>query len=382
MSFQTDGFQVRYLLERKDKDEDVEEEEKEKEKEKEKEGEKKKKPNHIINLIVDPGKIYLIAGVFKISGLTKEEIGFLEKMAFDNRKDDYLLRVADLWRRYSDWKGKKKKEKEKEQEDFEEWVKKAMDSWEVEELDEAERKLLAYEMERMWFKSKHSRAKFRRKMMKRTVLLANPNFSSYLLSGAQWRFWLNPTKKPKKTKNKKKRKREREKKRKEEKEKWKEKASKEEIEIGDKEENEEVSRSPPERNRPHPALRLKRFRNHQKAVTNTANGILERAKDLYKRCFPEEETLPPIRLLWGDGKFSHTGHHHPPCPNKGLQESLAPFFKVRVVPEKFTTQASPCCDDLNTTKAPVHRVKLIDVCCCLLFVVLCLSYVCYSLSFC
>ena len=169
--------------------------------------------------------------------------------------------------------------------------------------------------------------------------------------------------------NREKRKKKREEREKKERKKEEKKQFREENRrlIEEREKETEEEKEPASRGkRPHPALRLKRFRNHQKAVSRVANALIQKAKELYHGCFPEKkkETLPPIRLLWGDGSFPHTGNHHPPCPNKGLRNSLAPFFsKVGMVSEKYSTKASPCCDeDSFVEEGPRIGVKIIDVC--------------------
>jgi hypothetical protein len=73
------------------------------------------------------------------------------------------------------------------------------------------------------------------------------------------------------------------------------------------------------------------------------------ARDLFRKCFPQDGTaihpFPVLRLIWGDGSFSHTGHGHPPCPKQGLRDALAHHFDECVMgSEDRTSKTSPCCD--------------------------------------
>ena len=357
----TDGFQARWRWKKKKEDKEVMET-------KMLRGEEEGKRSHIIDVVIDPGKIFLIAAVLKISGLSFTEEEQLKELSISSRKSEFIARKVQLW--------KKNEEKERKsivpQEEVENWrnelTKKVYEEWTEDQLKDNERFLLN---EEGVFKTKNGRKKWRRKMKKRHALLSNPNFSSYFLSGKEWRFWLNPTEKPKtnrQKREKKKKEREREERKKEKKKQFREEYIRRLMENERREEIEEEKKTrAPRRKRPYPALRLKRFRNHQKAVTNIANDIQEKAKELYHRCFPKKkkETLPPIRLLWGDGSFPHTGNHHPPCPNKGLKESLTPFFsEVLMASEIYTTQASPCCDDASNfnKNGSLIGVKIIDVC--------------------
>mmetsp|Transcript_36926 Transcript_36926/g.58059 ORF Transcript_36926/g.58059 Transcript_36926/m.58059 type:complete len:321 (-) Transcript_36926:783-1745(-) len=202
--------------------------------------------------------------------------------------------------------------------------------------------------------SKNRRKKWKRAKAKRKVLVENPNFSTYFLSGKKWRWLLNPEiktreKKKKEKARKKKKKAEKKKKQEEFKKMSPEERKKQEEERKKKREKEkeesQFDREKGGRNRPNPFLRQRRFRNRQKAVATVANEIKDQARELYHRCFPFSSTLPPIRLFWGDGSFSHTGHGHPPCPNKGLRDRLEPFFSGPVVmlSERNTSKTSPCC---------------------------------------
>ena len=357
-SLVTDGFQARWRWRKEKEDKEVIET-------KMLRGKGDGKRSHYIDVVIDPGKIFLIAAVLKITGLSLEEEEQLKQWSIALRKDEYLRRKVQLWKRE---KVQKRNITQEEVDKYGFGLKRDMAEWKVEKLEMEETNLLKEEEEILKeFKTKNGRKKWRRKMKKRHALLCDPNFSSYFLSGKEWRFWLNPTEKPKTNREKRKKKREeREKKerKKEEKKQFREENRRliEEREKETEEEKEPASRG----KRPHPALRLKRFRNHQKAVSRVANALIQKAKELYHGCFPEKkkETLPPIRLLWGDGSFPHTGNHHPPCPNKGLRNSLAPFFsKVGMVSEKYSTKASPCCDEDSFVKeGPRIGVKIIDVC--------------------
>ena len=331
VSFTTDGYQMRWLMERKTKEKEEEEKGKEKEKENDVEGD-------CLYVVVDPGKINIMGvGIFLDIGSEEEKKKILEEARL--RSEKYKKRMA-------------RKEKKID------WTK----------------------------RGKNARKKWRRRVMKGVALRANPNFDSWLLSGKQWRTMLNPVdykkikkdeKKEKATMGKekwKKHKRDiKEQKEKEKERKRKKKEEEKEIRRKKKEEEKEKWRKkidergfalPPLRKRPGPKLRLKRFRNHQKAVTKVKNTLLEKAREVHSKCFPSRKTLPPIRLMWGDAKFRHTGHGHPPCPNKGLRERLEPFFDGEIImaSELCTTQTSPCCrsripnrsDDIET------RVLFID----------------------
>ena len=216
-----------------------------------------------------------------------------------------------------------------------------------------------------WTKrGKNARKKWRRRVMKRVALLADPFFDSWLLSGKQWRHMLNPSEFKKRKKKKKKKKAKMGKKKwikykrwiKKNEKKWRQEKKEENEEKWRKKKEEEKEKRrmdleekgfslPPLRERPGPKIRLERFRNHQKAVTKVKNTLLQKAREIYAKCFPSRKTLPPIRLMWGDAKFPHTGHGHPPCPNKGLRERLEPFFDGEIImaSELCTTQSSPCC---------------------------------------
>mmetsp|Transcript_42972 Transcript_42972/g.60265 ORF Transcript_42972/g.60265 Transcript_42972/m.60265 type:complete len:151 (+) Transcript_42972:601-1053(+) len=55
---------------------------------------------------------------------------------------------------------------------------------------------------------------------------------------------------------------------------------------------------------------------------------------------------PSLRLIWGNGSFSHTGNHLPPVANIGLFRKLAPFFDEAILQdEPNTSKKSSCCHE-------------------------------------
>ena len=55
---------------------------------------------------------------------------------------------------------------------------------------------------------------------------------------------------------------------------------------------------------------------------------------------------PSLRLIWGNGSFSHTGNHLPPVVNIGLFRKLAPFFDEAILQdEPNTSKKSSCCHE-------------------------------------
>ena len=168
--------------------------------------------------------------------------------------------------------------------------------------------------------------------------LGKSNYASYLLSGKRWRRLISFNRKRKKKKK--------------DKNNVKEKESEEEEKEKEKEEKKEKTAQNLKKDS---YLRMKRFQKHQKAITNIAQEIRSCAKGLFQRVStpPHESVLsqhiirePRFRLIWGDGSFSHTGHHHPPCPNKGLREALRPHFQENVMGNEYgTSKHSPCCKE-------------------------------------
>jgi hypothetical protein len=92
-------------------------------------------------------------------------------------------------------------------------------------------------------------------------------------------------------------------------------------------------------------LRMKRFQRKQEAYTTVARELKTKAHNLFRKFFPQKELIPPIRVIWGDASFHHTGHGHPPCPKQGMKEKLRSHFDEIVAgSEQRTSKTSPCCD--------------------------------------
>jgi hypothetical protein len=155
--------------------------------------------------------------------------------------------------------------------------------------------------------------------------LGEENHASYLLSGKKWRRLISFNRKRKKKKKN--------------------------TETNIKREKEEKKEKKIPNLKKDSFLRMKRFQKHQKAITKIAQEIRSCAKGLYQRVSSLQiihpgsaKKLPPLRLIWGDGSFSHTGHHHPPSPNKGLRKALRPHFHESVLGNEYgTSKHSPCC---------------------------------------
>ena len=97
-------------------------------------------------------------------------------------------------------------------------------------------------------------------------------------------------------------------------------------------------------------VRKKRFLLHQKAVSTIANEIKKKAMNLWEKdqagVGHKDLKQPSLRLIWGNGSFSHTGNHLPPVANIGLFRKLAPFFDEAILQdEPNTSKKSSCCHE-------------------------------------